>query len=1730
MNIFFHITLLKVNKKMSDFLDSEAEESDEDFENIQPNERKDDSDDEDEDEDAGIDENEINDIINDEPEEEQDENSDEDEDLLSSRKRKHESDEDDVDEDDLDLIQENTGIKIRKKKHSRVKLLDSDDEEADRPPQNERDKIAHDIFDADDNDEVSVLSDRPESRHSHSSYKAVEVGDEESGDEVDDFIVDDEDQPIRAKKSKKKSVSGRYTDSALQDAQDIFGLEFDLSELEPESDDLGEGEFDEDLDEEELAAKIEQRKARKKASRKSIYDIYDPTELERSHLTLEDNRIKITDVPERFQLRAIPVQQVSNTELEEEAEWIYKQAFMQPPISQQNFQDPVDATKQYVGFEPKGVTAIPRIRAALGFMKKDLFEVPFIAMYRKEYVEPELKKEDLWKVYEWDEKYTQFSLRKNNLKRLFKDMQTYQFDISKKNSDEPLKDDFRLLEQEDIDRLENAQSLEELMDIYLHFQLYYGDDVPNMHEWKKQKKPLKKTKKKVVRVKKVKTNKIKEVDPETGETATDSENVTLSGEVKNVEKSSKDLDNEEDNEEEYEEKEIDVTDSEASENDLAVKKENVDRKLPRKRTLYTICKDNGLLKMASNFGLTAAQFGENLRDNYQRHEPIQFSQTPLEAAESLICNTFPSAEAVLTGARHMVAMQISRDTLVKQNVRQMFIENAKIYITPTKKGKKEIDNNHPNAPFKYLKSKPLRDLHGEQFLKMWHAEQENLVKMRIMIGQEQHNQGFSYLDEIKQLYYRDEFSLLVQEWNKQRSEALSLALSKMLYPMLEKELKAKLLRESIDFAIQACTRKLHNWISVAPYQPDSNQEGEYSTDNESIYGSRVLSCSFLPDRNAVSFFAMLDADGQVVDFLRLKYLLCRKNSVKKSEQDAKIGDMNKLKDFIRKYSPRVVAVAAECCEAQRVLDDITEAVQELEQDHQMPHIYVELVPGEVARIYQNSPRGLMEFPEYPELLRHAISLGRRIQNPLVEFAGLCNFEEELTCLRLHPMQDVLPTDLLQRRLEIEFINEVNLTGVDINRALDFPHMAVLTQFLCGLGPRKAGHLLKTLRQQGLRLENRSQLVTVCEMGLQVFLNCAGFIRIEPSEANDKYEVLDGTRIHPETYDWPRKMAIDALEYDDGMEESNPSSAVEEILEQPDRLKDLDLDAFAEELARQGYGNKQITLYDIRDELINRFKDHRPTFKGLSIEERFQLLTGETQQSLYYGKMITCVVTGFACKKPTREQLDSANPTRNDETNLWRCPFCLRDNFFELSEVWTHFDNGSCPGQSIGVRTRLENGINGFISTKNISDKGCKRPEERVKVGMTLHARVIKINYERIQVDLTCKTSDLTDAHGNFSSPRDMYYDQEAADKDKKAEELLKIALTKRTTYVKRVIAHPSFKNVTFKDAEKLLETMDQGECIVRPSSKGTDHLTVTWKVDNGIYQHIDVREEGKENAFSIGRSLWIDNEEYEDLDEVMAHHISPMATHTRELLNHKYYKETGGVRAKLEEILTQEKRKTPGRIPYFFASNKQYPGKFMLGYMPRLKPKIEFVTVTRDGFRYRGRIHANTNNLLKWFKEHFRDPIPGVGTPLRRTPHNQTPMSIIGSTPYTPGATPSNLISEDEAAKLLQQAFPAGFDHQMYNSLTMTPARSTPGFSTPGSFSIGNLTPLLDNRPTEVEGSFAQWANQGQNYGGNSNNKFKRDRGGKVGFQGRGGYQGNRSFDRNRSDNQRNDGQRRHRR
>ncbi|CDQ81614.1 unnamed protein product [Oncorhynchus mykiss] len=241
----------------------------------------------------------------------------------------------------------------------------------------------------------------------------------------------------------------------------------------------------------------------------------------------------------------------------------------------------------------------------------------------------------------------------------------------------------------------------------------------------------------------------------------------------------------------------------------------------------------------------------------------------------------------------------------------------------------------------------------------------------------------------------------------------------------------------------------------------------------------------------------------------------------------------------------------------------------------------------------------------------------------------------LTALCSLPTQEHVVKEDLLNALYCEFINRVNEVGVDVNRAMAHPYTQSLLQYVCGLGPRKGSHLLRILKQNNTRLENRTQLVTMCHMGPKVFINCAGFIKIDTASLGDRsvsehwawsfiqytdsyIEVLDGSRVHPETYEWARKMAVDALEYDESAEDANPAGALEEILENPERLKDLDLDAFAEELERQGYGNKGITLYDIRAELSCRYKDLRSTYRGPNTEEIFNLLTKETPETFYIG--------------------------------------------------------------------------------------------------------------------------------------------------------------------------------------------------------------------------------------------------------------------------------------------------------------------------------------------------------------------------------------------------------------------------------------------------------------------------------------------------------------------------------
>ncbi|XP_063966332.1 transcription elongation factor SPT6-like isoform X1 [Lytechinus pictus] len=1676
---------------MADFFEEEAEVSDEDAPAS--------SDEEEEEYEEDIDEGaNVPDLINDD---EEVENDSEGEEIGRKKKRKHRADYDErLEEEDYDLIEENLGVKVERKKFRRVRQISEEDDSGSEDggagtsrELDDRDAIAKEIFAGEEEEGELSPGEAEDLEEQHEvdqgeQYGALEESEEES--DPDDFIVDDSGQPIG--KKKKKGHKHRYTDSALQEAQDIFGLDFDFDEFEGYGDEYEEAEEEEyseyEDEEEELEEGGEQRRrqkrpGKKRAPKKSIYEVFEPSELERGHFTDLDNEIKTADIPERFMLRTVPVTEAADEELEKEAEWIYKQAFLTPSVSNQEFGDQGDGYGGSSGYERKPPKTKKKIREALLFMRNQHFEVPFIAFYRKEYVEPELNFNDLYKVYHWDAKWCQLKARKANLLKLFEKMQTYQFDtvMKDKDFDAALPEDFRALSNQDIERLNAVDSTESLKDVYMHFLLYYGRELPKMHNSLKAKPKEKKMKmvtvKRKVMVKRWRKKKkeksphkerrIEDDDSSDEEDSNKKMDATEEKEKEDEEKmdtedgekgdeeggeEKKKKDEEEDDgfedgetkdkeegeegetkkdkedgevaeEEEMEEVEVETEVEEEMEVEASDDEDDEEGvvtsyeiKQASRKSMYALCQDAKLTGLAAKFGLTPEQFGENLRDNYQRHDPEQHQASPLEAASEYLSNKFKDEEGVLKAARYMVALQIAHDPLVRQCVRQTYYERAKISVKPTKKGIKEIDESHPIFGSKYLKNKQVKDLLGDQYLKLVQAEKDKLITMTMSLDMAQASStsytSATYFEEMKQLYYLDEFRSEVQAWNKERSGALEMALKSILYPQLAKELKTKLIAEAKEGIIKQCCTKMFNYLKVMPLQVDQPMEEDEDDflDGNSRMGLRVMGFAFTSAMDSAAFCCMLDGEGEVTDFLRLPHFLRRRNAFWQRDRDLKEADVESLKTFISNQKPHVIAVASEGRNTTSVLQDIRGCIEDLESEQQMAPIKVQLLDSNVAVVYQASKLVETEFRDYPPLLRQAVSISRRLQDPLIEFSRLCNPDDDLLCLKLHPQQDAVSQDELKEALHQEFIYRVNEVGVDINRAILHPHTVSLVQFICGLGPRKGNALVRTLKQKNQRLDNRNQLVTHCQLGPKVFINCAGFLKIDTASAGDGaddtyIEVLDSTRIHPETYEWARKMAVDALEYDEAADDANPAEALEEILENPDKLKDLDLDAFAEELERQGYGNRSITLYDIRAELNSRYKDLRTPFHPFTPEEAFSTLTKETPETFYRGKMVTCVVTGIARRRPTREMLDDANPSKNDETGLWLCPFCQQDNFFELNEVWSHFDTGNCPGQAVGVKVRLDNGIMGFIHTKFLSDSKVKNPEDRVKIGMTLHARIMKIDIERFQVDLTSRSSDLQDRNGEWAPPRDTYYDYESAEMDKQKDEDEKKKAAASSTYVKRVIVHPSFQNITYKQAEKVMRESDVGDVIIRPSSKGADHLTVTWKVDDGIYQHIDVQEEGKDNDFSLGSTLKIGEEGFEDLDEIIARHIQPMAAFVRDVTSHKYYRDVeGGSKELMDKCLAAEKKKAPSRIPYFMCFSKEYPGKFLLSYQPRSKGRHEYVTITPDGYKFRGQMFTTINSLHRWFKVHFRDPIPGMNvTPTPMSTH-RTPMSVAhDGTPWQTG-------------------------------------------------------------------------------------------------------------------------------
>ena len=362
--------------------------------------------------------------------------------------------------------------------------------------------------------------------------------------------------------------------------------------------------------------------------------------------------------------------------------------------------------------------------------------------------------------------------------------------------------------------------------------------------------------------------------------------------------------------------------------------------------------------------------------------------------------------------------------------------------------------------------------------------------------------------------------------------------------------------------------------------------------------------------------------------------------------------------------------------------------------------------------------------------------------------------------------------------------------------------------------------------------------------------------------DDVPDPLDDTRIHPEDYELARKMATDALELDEeDVHDEHPSHVVSQIMQDEDnekKLNELNLDEFAVNMFEANEDRKRHTLNVIRAELLRPFSEQRSPFPTLGDWDVLTMLSGETVRTLRPGLIISVQVVR------------------------------IQKNF---------------------VTVRLDSGIEGVINAQYLADTAVIT-DDAVKKGQMIQGVVIQIkidlSIDQFFVELSSRRSDVDPGDSTFRRVKfDENWNHAQCERDQDLQARKKRAEVDKT---RRVIKHPNFHNFNSNQAEAYLDKQQRGDVVIRPSSKGFDHLAVTWKVDDKLYQHIglyyflprryvltpllDVTERPADpTSPNTGNQLVVDpTHVYADLDELIVNHVQATARRVEEPMAHEKFK------------------------------------------------------------------------------------------------------------------------------------------------------------------------------------------------------------------------------------------------
>lgn len=416
----------------------------------------------------------------------------------------------------------------------------------------------------------------------------------------------------------------------------------------------------------------------------------------------------------------------------------------------------------------------------------------------------------------------------------------------------------------------------------------------------------------------------------------------------------------------------------------------------------------------------------------------------------------------LKGARDIIAEQINENEQARNIVRNLFAQQA-IISSNVIKGKESED-----IALKYRDyfnfSEPLKRCSSHRLLALRRGETEEILKISIAPSDES-----KCIENIERCFIHNNNAC-----SKQVKEAITDAYKRLLKPAIETEFAASSKEHADEEAIRVFTENLRQLLLAPPL----GQKRVIGIDPGYRTGCKIV---------------CLDAQGTLL------YNDTIYPHPPKSEKE-KAG--NKLKTLVQQY--KIEAIAIGNGTASRETEQF---VKSLQFTHNV-QIYV--VSEDGASIYSASKTAREEFPNYDVTVRGAVSIGRRLIDPLAELVKI-----DAKSIGVGQYQHDVDQPKLKEALNHTVENCVNLVGVNVNTASRH-----LLTYVSGLGPVLAQNIVDYRTSNG-PFHSRKELLKVPRMGAKAFEQCAGFLRIPQAD-----NPLDNSAVHPESYPIVEKMAKD----------------------------------------------------------------------------------------------------------------------------------------------------------------------------------------------------------------------------------------------------------------------------------------------------------------------------------------------------------------------------------------------------------------------------------------------------------------------------------------------------------------------------------------------------------------------------------------------------------------------------